>query len=143
MSESINETPVYPELQDFEIDVFNALTEVMDTVVPQGNFRSEAEPVLEDFPVCVFYRDDSFPDWRRESTSDFEDYTIETYRATAYALSMDKCRKIMNVLSERLRQMNFRRLSMRPVPNLADNRIKRIEARFEIKFDNIGQMYRT
>jgi len=141
--EQVVEEIVYPELTDYEIDVFNALCPAMDTLVPEGNFRSEKTPVLESLPVCTFCRMDSMPDWNHESTSDFEDYTIESYEANVYALTMEECKKIMNTLAERLRQMNFRRLSMRPVDNVNDQRIQRIVARFEIKIDNTGQMFRT
>ena len=145
MSEPVTEETavVYPELNDFEIDVFNELCPAMDTVVHPGNFRSEEVYEIESFPTCTFVRVDTMPDWKRESTSNFEDYTIETYEANVYALSKAECSTIMNTLAERLRQMNFRRLSMRPVKNYNDPRVKRLVARFEIKIDNQGQMYRT
>lgn len=132
----------FPMLKDYETDVFDAVYPVMEPLLPEGNFRSEHVPEPESFPLCTLIRMDSIPDWRRESTSGTEDFTVDTYEANAYARSMDECKVIMNTLAERLRQMNFQRLSMRPVLNGNDVSVSRIVARFEGRFDSRGFMYR-
>lgn len=131
-----------PSLKDFETDVFDAVYPAMTGLVPEGNFRSEHVPVPESFPLCTLIRMDSIPDWQRESTSEEEDLTIDTYEAHAYAKSMDECKAIMNALAERMRMMNFRRLTMRPVLNGNDVTISQIVARFEHRIDGRGMMYR-
>lgn len=144
----MSETPevaasVTPTLRDFESDVFDA---VYSSLVPEylaaGNFQSEYVPEPESFPFGTLIRMDSFPDWRRESTSNEEDLTVDTYEAKVFALSMDECKSIMNVLAERMRQMNFRRLTMRPVLNGNDVRVSQIVARFEHRINSRGQMFR-
>ena len=130
-------------MNDYEIDVFNAVYDVIvPDLIPEGNFRSEYTPVFESFPAGTLIRMDSFPDWQRESTSDNEDFTNDTYEAHIYALSMDECKTIANTFAERMRQMNFRRLTMRPVLNGNDINISQIVMRFDHKIDNRGFMYR-
>ena len=133
----------YPALNDFETDVFNECYPVMDSLLPEGNFRSEYVSEYKSLPLCTLVRMDSIPDWKRESTSDEEDYAIETYEARAYADSMEECKSIMNALAEKLRSMNFRRLTMRPVLNGNDTRVQQIVARFEHCIDSQGRMFRT
>ena len=145
MSEVTTESTqtTYPALNDFETDVFNECYPVMDSLLPEGNFRSEYVSEYKSLPLCTLVRMDSIPDWKRESTSDEEDLTIETYEARAYADSMEECKSIMNALAEKLRSMNFRRLTMRPVLNGGDTRVQQIVARFEHSIDSKGRMFRT
>ena len=130
------------ELNDFEVDVFDACYPAVKDLLPDGNFRSDYVPEPESFPLLTLIRMDSIPDWRRQSTGENEDLTIDTYEARAYAFDMDQCKGIMYALAERMRQMNFRRLTMRPVLNGNDVRIKQIVARFEHRIDHNGVMYR-
>ena len=129
-------------MNDFETDVFDAVYSAMEDLLPEGNFRSEYVAEAESLPLCTLVRMDSFPDWRRKSTGVDEDLTVDTYEAHAFALDMDECKTIMNALSDRMMQMNFRRLSMRPLLNGNDTRIKHIVARFEGRVDNRGYLYR-
>ena len=129
-------------LKDFETDVFDAVYEVMKELLPEGNFRSEYVPEVESFPLCTLIKMDSFPDWKRASNGNEEDLTVDTYEAHCYALSMDECKEIMYALAERMRQMNFRRLSMRPILNGNDIKVSHIVARFEHRIDSNGVMYR-
>lgn len=137
---SEQETPV---LKDFETDVFDSCYEVLvPDEVPEGNFRSEYVAEYESLPLLTLIRMDSIPVWSRESSSGHEDITLDTYEAHSYALTMDEAKRIMNVLAERLRSMNFRRLTMRPVLNGNDTNVAQIVARFEVRIDHRGKMYR-
>ena len=138
------ETIVYPVLPDFETDVFDTVVTYppLVEIVPAGNFRSEYVAEIDSLPLCTLIRMDSFPEWRRESTSDSEDLTVETYEAHVYAKTMDECKQIAGYLCERMRQMNFRRLSMRPLLNGNDIQIQQIVMRFEHRIDSHGRMYR-
>ena len=129
-------------MNDFEVEIFDAVHSALSELLPEGNFRSEYVPEPDSFPLCTLIRMDSIPDWRRESTSGTEDFTVDTYEAHAYAKSMDECKNIMNALADRMRQMNFHRLSMRPVLNGNDVTISQIVARFEHRIDSNGVMYR-
>ena len=143
MSEVNNESPVtYPVLNDFETDVFNECYPAMSSVVPEGNFRGEYVPEPESFPLCTLIRMDSIPDWRRQSTGDTEDLTVDTYEAHAYALSMEECKTVMNTLAAKMMSMNFHRITMRPVLNGNDLSVSQIVARFEHRIDANGVMYR-
>ena len=129
-------------MNDFEIEVFDAVYSALAELIPEGNFRSENVPEFESFPAGTLVRMDSYPDWQRESSSNAEDYTVDTWEAHVYALSMDECKTIANALAERMRQMNFRRLTMRPVLNGNDVRISQIVMRFEGRVDGQGNLYR-
>jgi hypothetical protein len=142
MSEVAENSEGFPTLKDYETDVFDAVYPVYDDVLPAGNFRSEYVPEPESFPLVTLIRMDSIPDWSRESTSDYEDLTVDTYEMHVYALGMDECKHLANLGAERMRQMNFHRLTMRPVLNGNDIRISHIVARFEHRIDRNGTMYR-
>ena len=130
-------------LKDFETDVFDAVYDyIVPDKLPDGNFRSEYVSEFESLPLGTLIRMDSIPDWNRQSTSDYEDLTVDTYESHVYALTMDECKNIANALAERMRQMNFRRLTMRPVLNGNDTSVSQIVMRFEHRIDNKGNMYR-
>ena len=143
-AEQVTET-VYPVLKDFEIDVFDAVADYppLAESIPSGNIRSEYVPVFDSLPLLTLIRMDSVPDWRHESTSEEEDLTIDTYESHVYARTMEQCKGIANMLCERMRQMNFRRLTMRPVLNGNDVTVSQIVMRFEHRIDSKGMMYRT
>ena len=141
-TETVTVPDPFPMLEDFEADVFDAAYPAMASLLPEGNFRSEYDPEPASFPLCTLIRMDSIPDWSRQSSGNKEDMTVDTYEAHAYALSMSECKTIMNTLSERMRQMNFRRLMMQPILNGNDIRISHIVARFEHWIDGRGYMYR-
>ena len=142
MTDIENPAQEYPELKDFEVDVFDAVYPVTVGLVPEGNFRSEVVHVIESFPTVTLVRMDTIPDWQRKSTSDSEDYTIDTYELNVYALDPDISKKIANTIAYRMQQMNFRRLTQKPVKNGNDTRISRIVARFEHRIDGNGVSYR-
>ena len=129
-------------VNDFETEVFDAVYSVLTDLIPEGNFRSEETPIFESFPAATLIRMDSFPDWRRESTSNSEDFTVDTYEAHVYALDRDECKTIANTIAERMREMNFQRLTMRPVLNGNDVRVSQIVMRFEGRVDGRGYLYR-
>ena len=131
----------FPELHDFEVDVFDAVYPVTVGLVPEGNFRSQVVHVIESFPTATLVKMDTIPDWQRKSTSDSEDYSIDTYELNVYALDPDVCKKIANTIAYRMQQMNFRRLTQKPVKNGNDTRISRIVARYEHRIDANGVMY--
>lgn len=141
--ESSDVTPEPILMNDYETEVFDAVYSfVVTDYIPEGNFRSEYVSEFESFPAATLIRMDSFPDWSRESTSDCEDITVDTYECHVYALSMEECKSIAYAIAERMRQMNFRRLTMRPVLNGNDIRISQIVMRFEHRIDTNGVMYR-
>ena len=144
VGERMSENVVYPVLNDFETDIFDAVCTYppLAEKIPAGNLRSEYTPVCDSFPLMTLVRMDSYPDWRHESTSDEEDLTIDTYEAHIYARSMEECKEIANIVGERMRQMNFRRLTMRSVLNGNDVTVSQIVMRFEHRIDSIGRMYR-
>ena len=140
----MSEISDYPVLKDFEHEVFDAVATYppLEDAVPAGNFRSEYVAEADSFPLCTLIRMDSYPDWNRQSTADVEDLTVDTYEAHVYAETMDECKRIANIIGERMRQMNFHRLSMRTLLNGNDTRISQIVMRFEHRIDSHGRMFR-
>ena len=130
-------------MNDFETDVFDAVYDVIvPRYLPDGNFRSEYVREYKKLPLATLIRMDSIPDWNRKSTSDGEDLTIDTYESHVYAGTMDECKEIANAIANRMLQMNFRRLTMRPVLNGNDISVSQIVMRFEHRIDANGKMYR-
>lgn len=141
--ESEEQETEVPSLNDFETDVFDAVYGVIvPNLLSDGNFRSEYVSEYESLPLATLIRMDSIPDWNRQSTSDEEDLTIDTYESHVYALTMNECKTIANAIAKRMQQMNFRRLTMRPVLNGNDTSVQQIVMRFEHRIDNQGRMFR-
>ena len=59
-----------------------------------------------------------------------------------YSMDKQECRMIADVLDRAMYKLNFTRLSMAFIPNLADRTIYRINSRYQAVADTNNVMYR-
>lgn len=128
---------------DVELDIFNA---VYDDVAPQcaeNGFRSVHTPSPTVFPTVTLFEIDNRTDRDRNSTSDFEDFAELTYEAHVYATTKAKCREVFSTLDAALARYNFNRFSGTYVPNLNNDKVHEIVARYRVRVSHDGCLSRV
>ena len=127
---------------DVEADVFDYVWTFVAPLVPQGCFKSVFVPNPSKFPFCTLMEMDNVTDEKNRTGKDEEDFAVVTYEANVYAMDKFECRRIMNALDNAMMELNFTRLSMSFIPNLADTTIFRITARYRAAADGNKTLYR-
>lgn len=127
---------------DVEVDVFDYVYPSVAQIVPEGCFQSVYVPSPPAFPFATLMEMDNQSDLAHMSTADHEEYAIVTYEANVYAMDKLQCREVMNALDTAMTQLNFRRLSMQFIPNLADSTLFRLTARYRAVADANKSMHR-
>lgn len=127
---------------DVEADVFDYVWTFVAPRVPQGCFKSVYVPNPSKFPFVTLMEIDNVTDQRNRTGNDEEDFAIVTFEANVYAMDKFECRRIMNTLDNAMMELNFTRLSMSFIPNLADTTIFRITARYRAVADANKTLYR-
>lgn len=127
---------------DVEADVFDYVYPFVAQLVPQGCFKSVYIPNPSKFPFATLMEMDNITDKRNRSSAMNEEYAIVTYEANVYATDKFDCRDVMNAIDTAMTRLNFSRLSMQFVPNLADSTIFRITARYQATAGADKTMYR-
>ena len=79
---------------------------------------------------------------RHRSTAEDEEYAVVTYESNVYATDKQECRQIADTLDRAMGRLNFIRLSMSFIPNLADREIFRITARYQAVAGDNNTLYR-
>ena len=127
---------------DVEVDVFDRVHASVAPLVPSGCFKSVYVPNPPKFPFATLMEMDNITDRRNRSSAMEEEYAIVTYEANVYAKDKFKCREIIGAINGEMARLNFARLSMQFVPNLADTTIYRITARYQAVADANKVIYR-
>ena len=127
---------------DLEAHVFDRIFSDVAPLVPEGCFKSMAEPKPPAFPFATLYETDNFTDRKNRSSAREEDYAIVTYEANVYAMTKAECRNVMAALDEGMTRLGFMRLSLQFVPNLSDPVIFRYTARYQAVADLQKVIYR-
>lgn len=91
------------------------------------------------FPAVSIIEADNYLDYEKMSTKADEEYSIVMYEVEVYTnLENGKqmqAREILSTIDAILYDLNFTRLSMTPVPNLANTSIYRLVARYRAETD--------
>ena len=115
--------------------IFNALREEFDGIYVTGEYV-DAPP---QFPAVSIIEADNYIDTDAISTSPDEVYSIVMFEVEVYSnLKVGKktqARKILSFIDAILYDLNFTRLSMTPVPNMANTSIYRLTARYRAETD--------
>ena len=127
---------------DVETEVLNAVYPYIEDLVPEDSFSSVYVPAPSSFPFVTLMEMDNISDTGHQSTALDEEYAVITYEANVYATDKLDCREIMDALDQAMIRLNFTRLSMTTVPNLADRTIFRITARYRAVADQSKRLYR-
>ncbi len=91
------------------------------------------------FPAVSIVEADNYLDYEKASTKADEEYSIVMYEVEVYT-NLEKgkqmqAREILSTIDAILYDLNFTRLSMTPVPNLANTSIYRLVARYRAETD--------
>ena len=121
-------------------EVYSSVTSLRN--FPAKNFKSMYVPNPSSFPFATLMEVDNAIDTKHRSSSLDEEYAIITYEANSYATEKFKCREVADAIDKVMVRLNFARLSMQFIPNLADNTIFRITARYQAVADRHNVIYR-
>ena len=115
---------------DVEKYVFDYVYPSAMTVLPAKNFKSEYVTEPASFPFATLIEISNITDTGHRTSSDAEEYAVLTYELNAYALTKQECRTVADAIDTAMTKLNFTRISMSFIPNLADTAIYRINARY-------------
>lgn len=121
--------------------IAEALREAYEGIYVSGEYVN-APPM---FPAVCIEETDNRTAEDHLSTSADEQFSIVTYEVNVYSNlktgRKKQAREIMEMIDGMFYDSNFIRLSMAPVPNMADNSIYRLTARYRAETDGTN-MYR-
>lgn len=127
---------------DVENDVFDRVYASVSSLVPEGCFKSVYVPNPSKFPFATLMEMDNVTAQSHRSSALTEEYATLTYEANVYAMDKPTCRSVMSAIDQAMIGLNFARMSLQFVPNLADNTIFRYTARYQAVADTTKTMYR-
>lgn len=91
------------------------------------------------FPHVSIVEMDNYTSDDRLDTSDTEKFSTLMYEVNVYSNKTSgkktECKEIIKVIDELMYQMNFKRLSLAPIPNMDDATIYRMTARYRVETD--------
>lgn len=115
--------------------IFNALREEFDGIYVTGEYT----PAPPSFPAVSIIEADNYIDTEKMSTSPDEEYSIVMFEVEVYTNlergKKQQAREILSFIDAILYDLNFTRLSMTPVPNMANTSIYRLVARYRAETD--------
>lgn len=128
---------------DRENDIFDAVYPYLEELLPAGGFVSEYVPSPESLPHVSLIEIDNVPDRRTADNSNGEWSSIVTYESNVYATDKMTCKNIQTALDNAMIGMiGFTKTSGQFIPNLEDQRIYRIVARYTRGITRTGDCYR-
>lgn len=128
---------------DVENLIFNAAYDDVAPLCAVNGYRSVSVPKPTVFPTVTLFEIDNRTEQGTRSTQAEEDFSILTYEAHIYALTKAECRKVFDALDRKLSLLNMTRLSGSFSPNNANTEVKEIVARYRVKADPNGILYRV
>lgn len=128
---------------DVEQYIFNALYEDIAPLCGKNGFRSVSVPNPTVFPSVTLYEMDNRTDEDMNSNTPDDDYAILTYETHIYAQTKAEARKVFSVLDGKLQGLNMRRMSGAFSPNNANTQVQEYVARYRVKADPNGVLYRV
>lgn len=91
------------------------------------------------FPHVSLVEMDNYTSADRLDTADEERFSILMYEVNVYSNKTSgkksECKKIIGFIDDLMYKMNFKRLSLAPVPNMDDATIYRMTARYRVETD--------
>lgn len=91
------------------------------------------------FPHVSLVEMDNYTSADRLDTADEERFSTLMYEVNVYSNKTSgkksECKKIIGFIDDLMYKMNFKRLSLAPVPNMDDATIYRMTARYKVETD--------
>lgn len=130
---------------DVETDIINAVKELTSGQLPARTLQNAYVRKPATFPHATLREIDNSPVNSKSTTDNTEEYATLTYELNVYSNTLNgkhsECRRIANILDEALKKLKFRRISLRPTPNLDDATIERMTGRYEVTVDKNRKLY--
>lgn len=115
---------------DIENDVFDYVYRALDGMLPENGMSAEYDPAPPVLPFVTLTEMDNYIDRDLRGTADKEEFAVVVYEMDVYAEDKRECRNIASVADEAMTRLGFTRLSLKPVINLADAHIHRMNGRY-------------
>ena len=123
---------------DCENEVYTKIATMLRSDFPGINVASEYVNSPSAFPHVSITMSDNSVMFSRMDSGDHE-VAIVMFEINIYSNKTEgkktECKKIAKAIDNLLLPMNFRRMSMNPVPNMEDATIYRIVARYRVATD--------
>lgn len=126
-------------MRDCENQVFTQLKSKILEQYPTADVASEYVIAPSRFPHISIVMADTYTSSYYLSNKDEEDYTVCMFEINIYSnkasSKKSECKAIAELISKELYSMNFIRTAQTVVPNLENNSIYRIVARYTVATD--------
>lgn len=114
--------------------------------LPDFSHSGEYVQAPATFPHISVVEMDNSTDRGTRSSGCGETCAVLTYEITTVSNKINgkkqECRKLAGAADEIMLDMNFRRISLKPVPNLLSGSVYRMVGRYEVMIDAHGRLYR-
>ena len=131
---------------DIEREVMSRISAALVKKYPKINLSNELLKTPSDFPCVSVIEIDNRMYERTQSTDCGENHAVIVYEVNVYSNKIkgkkDEAKSIILVVDEVLEGLNFTRMMLNPIPNLVDNTIYRMVARYQAVVSKDKKLYR-
>lgn len=124
---------------DIESQIFTPLAEGLRENFSGIQVSGEYVNAPSRFPYVSIIEQDNYPTERHLDSSDTEKFATLMYEVNVYSNKTTgkktQCRSILKYIDDCLYRLNFKRISLSPVPNLENATIYRLVARYRVETD--------
>ena len=130
---------------DIESQIYTPIAEALRATFPGISVSGEYVPAPSRFPYVSIVEQDNYATEARVDSSEQERFATLMYEVNVYSNKSpgkkSVCRSVMNTIDKLMYGMNFRRISLSPVPNMENATIYRLVARYRAETDGTN-LYR-
>lgn len=129
-------------MNDFEVQIFNAVHPVVAPLCAKNKFVSKQVVSTTAFPAACLFEMDNTTVQRRQTSTPRENFSLLTYQFEAFAMTKKECRAVFAAADDMMLKLNFTRISGRYIDNPGNPDVFRYVARYEAEVDQNGNLYR-
>ncbi len=119
---------------DIENELFDIISNKVLEEYPQVNMTSEYQDTPAKFPCISIVEENNAVYTRTSDSSGIENHVTVMYKVNIYSNKQSgkklECKKLRNKVDGEFNKLGFTRVFTNPIPNLFDNSIYRIVARY-------------
>ncbi len=124
---------------DVESQIYTPIAEALRAAFPGISVSGEYIAAPSKFPYVSIVEQDNYTTAFHMDSSDQERFATLMYEVNVYSNKnpgkKSVCRSVMNAVDKLMYNMNFRRISLSPVPNMENATIYRLVARYRAETD--------
>ena len=124
---------------DVENQIYTPIAEALRVQFPGIKVSGEYVKAPSGFPFVSIVEQDNYPTVEHMTTSETEQFATLMYEVNVYSnksgYKKSEAREIMGEIDKMFIGMNFKRLSLNPVPNMENATIYRLTARYRAETD--------